>query len=473
MSKVRMSILFSSGSLYVFQLINLAFSMFIARALTPEEIGVYAIVAAISMSSSEFKLLGTGDYLIREQIDKEKIQNTLGVSIISSWIIGVLMLVLAIPLSHFFEQPDIQYLLYLLSIQFWLAPFNSINYALLRKEFDYVKNAAIVWGSRLLQFGSSVVLVLNGYSYFGLAMGMAIGSIVEFLLVLFLRSEKMQFVPRFNNLKPIVKFGSINTFANLIAQQAKLSYDLIIGKIGSPRDVAMYSRGNGLVDFVGHLTLGGLQTVALPYLSKEKTDIVIFRGSYLRASRLALSLLMPILVSAAVLKVELIYVLFGDQWNEAVALVPCIAIWYILVSFHPFAKQALITIGYEKQNLVIQFINFVAVVVNIFVFFEQGLVAITYGLIGVGVIYLILVTITLSKAIGLNWWQYTSHQYKNFAITIIAFLTAFLTRELLVPHYSEITVLICAGITLSLVWLLTVSLMKHEIIDEVRRLVGR
>lgn len=447
--------------------------MFVARVLTPEEIGIFAIVAAIGMSSSEFKLLGTGDYLIREKIDKEKVRSTLGLAIISSWAIAILMISFAGVISRFYEQEDIQYLLYLISIPFWLAPFSSTNFALLRKEFRYVKNTTIGWTSRLGQFGVSIVLILYGYSYFGLAIGIAAGAIFEFLLTLFLRANQMSFVPHFRSIKPILKFGTINTFTNLLIQQTKLSYDLIIGKIGSAADVAIYSKGNGLVDFIGHLTLGGLQNVALPYLSSENGSMANLKTAYLKASRLALSMLLPILVSAAILKYELILLLFGSQWGAAVPLVTYVSIWYLLCNFHPFARQALISRNYEKHFLAIQIINIMLIVSNIFISYKHGLIAISQGLIVVGVVYFILITLTLNFAIGLSFFEYVANQFKNITLTLGCACIAYLLQSLMKGNCSELLIIIGAGVCLSITWILLTFAIKHEISDEIKKLFGK
>ena len=94
MSKVRMALLYSSGSLYVYQLISLFFSMYVARVLTPAEIGLYAIAASITMVSGELKVLGTSDYLIRQKnVTKEMIKASLGLSLLVSGSIGALLVI--------------------------------------------------------------------------------------------------------------------------------------------------------------------------------------------------------------------------------------------------------------------------------------------------------------------------------------------------------------------------------------------
>jgi len=472
MSKIRIALLFSSGSLYIYQVLNLLFSMYIARVLTPAEIGTYAIAAAIAMSSNEFKLLGTGDYLIREKINSTKIKNTLGLSILSSWGIAIILILAANPISEFYNTPPVEYLLYISSISFWLAPFSSINFALLHKEIDYKKNAIIGWSSRLSNFGTSFALLFLGYSYYSLAIGVAVGAIVEFSLTLVFRSKQMEFIPLFNNIKSIFKFGSINTVTNIASQQAKLSFDLIIGRIGTTTDIAFFSRGNGLVDFIAHIILGGLQSIALPYLSanNDKTDDL--RHAYLKSSNLALSLLLPILTVAGLLSYEIIYVLFGKQWESSSQLVPFLILWYLLSNLHPFARQVIIAARMEKQFMMLQIVNLIAVVSSILLLYPSGLLTLSHGLVGVGVLYLILISVMIKQCLNLTLNSYILAMKNNFFIAFICGSITLLISNGFLNDASPIWIIITVAVLLPITWFLTVKYLKHEIHDEIVMLIN-
>ena len=60
MSKIRNAAYLSTLSLYGYQLVNLLFTMFIARAFSPDDLGVYAVAVAFTLISGEVRLLGNG-----------------------------------------------------------------------------------------------------------------------------------------------------------------------------------------------------------------------------------------------------------------------------------------------------------------------------------------------------------------------------------------------------------------------------
>ena len=75
-----------------------------ARLLTPDELGVYAIAGAVVLIASELKLMGTTSYLIREkELTEAKVRSGVGLSIIFSWGLGFSLAASSNYLSLFFD----------------------------------------------------------------------------------------------------------------------------------------------------------------------------------------------------------------------------------------------------------------------------------------------------------------------------------------------------------------------------------
>ena len=117
MSQVRRSVIFSSFTRYSIMLISLASTMVVARLLTPDEIGTYAVASAIIMIINEFRILGAGDYLVREaELSVAKVQSAMGLTILISWSLGVLVFMFAPLASEFFGYPAVLTIFQILSL---------------------------------------------------------------------------------------------------------------------------------------------------------------------------------------------------------------------------------------------------------------------------------------------------------------------------------------------------------------------
>jgi O-antigen/teichoic acid export membrane protein len=468
MSKVRMALLYSSGSLYVYQLISLFFSMYVARVLTPTEIGLYAIAASITMVSGELKVLGTSEYLIRQKnVTKEMIKASLGLSLLVSGSIGALLVIFSQIIASFYNYDDLRLLLLILSLSFFFSPFVAINGALLRKEMDYNRSMIIGWSSKVANFSLSIYLLSSGYSYYSLAIGMSFGLFIELIMSYLFRAKDMHYIPSLKGIKPIFAFGSITTLTNICKRLSKLSPDLILGKLGTTHDVAIFSRGAGFIDFLSHLILGGLQSIALPYLAKANTEIENLKYAYKKATFLALSLLVPILSVAAVASTLLIVLMFGEQWVESGELARNLAIWLILINLHPFAKDILIAKKMEGDYFILEFINLLLTACIIYFGFQYDLQTISYWLILSGVVYFIAVSTLINKAIKMPLLEFCRDFLGIFLLASICTIVSYFIVHIVLYEYTNLIKLLALAIVMPAIWSSLVFQLKLDIRTEI------
>ncbi|PRD39322.1 UNVERIFIED_CONTAM: tagD [Trichonephila clavipes] len=87
----------------------------VARLLTPEEIGIYAISSVVALAFAEFKTLGAGIYLVREKtLDENKVRASLGYS--GSIIVQVILLNFVYRHSSMMYKPSFRGLKPILSL---------------------------------------------------------------------------------------------------------------------------------------------------------------------------------------------------------------------------------------------------------------------------------------------------------------------------------------------------------------------
>ena len=472
MSKVRMALIFSSASLYGYQLLNLFFAIYIARMLTPSELGIYAIAASITMVSGELKILGTGDYLIRQKvISAEIVKASLGLSILVSWSIGIVLIIASSLIAEYYDYKVLKSLLLILSLSFFFSPFIAINGALLRKEMNYKRSMIIGWSSTITNFSLSILLIINGFSYYSLAIGVSFGIFIELLMSYLLRSENMQYWPSLKNVKPIVAFGTVTTLANVCKRLSKLSYDLILGKIGTAHHLAIFSRGAGFIDFLTHLVTGSLKSVALPYLAEANTDPVNLKSAYQKATLLATSLLIPILTVAAISGNSIIVLLFGEQWQESGSLTTNLAIWLALSNLQPFAKEILIARKLEREYFLLELGNLLIISAFIITGFQYGLATIAQLFIVAGGLYFIATSFLVNKAIDFSIYEFLKVFYKNSLLTIVCGISAYFLTHVIMDEYSNAIKILSLSMIMPIIWLLTVIKLKLEILDEIHNLL--
>ncbi|AOY87509.1 polysaccharide biosynthesis protein [Marinobacter salinus] len=479
MSRVRKALLHSSLSQYGARLIGLATTMIVARLLTPEEIGVFAIASAIVTVLSEFKLLGAADYLIREkELSEQKIRQALGLTVLISWGLGITVAFSGVTVAGFYNVEAIETLFYILSINFFLAPFISIPIALVNREFNFRLVLLVNFAGSVASLVSTIVLIKMGFGYYALAWALAVKTLIELLVVLFSSESSLYWKPSFSNVKEIAIFGFYNSGSNLLKRGVKIIPDLVIGKMGTPAQVGLFSRGLGFVDFIAGTLFMGVSPVVLPYLSEVKREQGNILDAYTRAVLMLSAVIWPVLTVAAIASLPTIRIFFGPQWDAAAPVASFMALWLILRTTHNFSNNLLVAVDRERLMLFKELIILVAAVALVIISFPLGLNAVAGSFLVLGVIEIGLVSWILRNALGLKVMKFFGALLPNVIISIVCGLATW-AISFVVPFSADNAWKPVGAIALCLpiIWLTSLFLLRHPLATELgflfRRTIAR
>ncbi|WP_339800271.1 oligosaccharide flippase family protein [uncultured Marinobacter sp.] len=473
MASVRKAILYSSVTRYTMRFLGLASAMIVARLLTPEEIGTFAIASAIVMVMSEFRLLGAGSYLVREkELTDEKVRSATGLTVLISWGLGILIWLTAPVVAGFYELEAIALIFRILSISFFLAPFISIPTSLLMREFRFRELFVVKIYATVVNISTTIGLILLGFSFYALAWGYTIGIVVELMLITFYRPKCMPWRPIFSGLGAIARFGVYNSLANFLRKGVVTAPDMIIGKVGSTAQVGLFSRGLGFIEFVSQTMLAGVSPVVLPYLSDVKRTGGDINRAYIQSGVLLGGLLWPVLAVASVVSLPAILLFFGHQWVASAPYATLIAYWAMLRAVHWFSSDLMIARGFEKLMVVKEGIVFTLHFVLILMLFPHGLQAVAAGFVLSGLADLLITTWALNRYLGLKPLAMLLAWRQNVLITILCGLLAYSCYSLaLLNGQGPLIGLLLVALVMPGAWLAMIMMLKHPLKPEVERIL--
>ncbi|MTI79112.1 MAG: lipopolysaccharide biosynthesis protein [Marinobacter sp.] len=471
MSQVRRSVIFSSFTRYSIMLISLASTMVVARLLTPDEIGTYAVASAIIMIINEFRILGAGDYLVREaELSVAKVQSAMGLTILISWSLGVLVFMFAPLASEFFGYPAVLTIFQILSLNFFLAPLVSIPFALLTRDmkFNLLFRAEVLAVTTNLFV--TVSLIYAGMSYYSLAWGHTASTIILFvLLTLFLRPERMSYRPRFKGISEIASLGIFNSLANILRKATVTVPDIVIGKMGTTYQVGIFSKGLGFVQFLSQTLMMGVSPVALPYLSGARREGGDVRFAYQRASVLLGGMVWPVLAVGSLASLPAIRLFFGDQWDAAAPLASSLAIWAALRSVHWFSNEVLLAVHQEKIMALKDALVFGVLLVGIVLAFSGGLERIAQVFVLAGFIEVALISWVLRVYIALPFLPFLRVWLPNIFIAGGCALATLGLKKIVdfseAPPWQPAILL---AVVMPPIWLILLYIFRHPLYLEFR-----
>lgn len=398
MGSIRTAVVFSSLTRFTIRFIGMATTIAIARLLTPEEIGTYAIASAIVMLLVEFRMLGAGNFLVREpQIDEDRVRSALGLTVLICGTLGVAILAASVPVANIYGISDLAPIFAILSVSFFVAPYISIPTALLSRDLAFGIQFYVRVAASVVNAVAVISLILLDFSYFSLAIAQTMGALTQFVILLWIRPNGMQYIPRFTGMKPVAQVGIFSSMAHLLRKSQVALPDMIIGKIGTTSQVGMFSRGLGFIEFLSQTVFNSIQPVALPYMAKSRREAGRVSDAYMKASVLTGALLIPVLGVASLSSLPAIRFMFGDQWDAAAPVASWLAIWAMLRSVHWFASDMLLAVGREGVMLVRESLTFVLLVPAIILLYPGGLESIAKGFTLVGVVEILITTLLVNK----------------------------------------------------------------------------
>ncbi|MBU3005716.1 oligosaccharide flippase family protein [Paraglaciecola arctica] len=474
MSKVRKALKFSIVATYIAKIINLITVVVIARILTPEELGVYAIAAAMVMVVDVLKSFGVSSYIIKkDEIVKDDIRSALGLNVLITSSLGLLIIVMAKPLEIYYEYNHIAELLWLLSISFFVSPFFGNGMALLARNFEFKSRVKVSLTSQVFELIITITFISMGFSYFSIAIGVALKSLLQIVLIRLYQTKDMCWRPQFHGMSRIAKFGLFVTLSNLFERLTLISTDLIIGKLGTPSMVAYFSRGLGFIEFLTGTITQGISPVTMPFLAEKKRLGQALEPAYYHASKLLGAILLPVLLVAGVASYPVIILFFGEQWVESASLVSTLCLWGVFRNIHALSPSLLVTTGHERHLFTRNLVLFILTGFGVYLSFPFGLQGIAAAITTVAFIGFVYTTLLLKFVLDFSLSKFVISQVPNIIICTACYSSAYLSSQLI--DFEKAPILLSFSVLIPLVtlaWLLTLWLTKHTLLHELKRMFG-
>src|SRR5258706_9149173 len=126
-SRVRRALLISFAQNYGVLVLQFAASIFIARVLTPGEMGIFSVATVLVGIAHNFRDFGVANYVIQEkELTEDRIRSALGIAILVAWLLAAAMALLSGPMAEFYREPGVRSVMLVLALNFMLIPFGSV-----------------------------------------------------------------------------------------------------------------------------------------------------------------------------------------------------------------------------------------------------------------------------------------------------------------------------------------------------------
>ncbi len=349
---VRRGLAWMSLSQGGFFLLQFGGSVVLARLLTPYEMGVYAVAAAITGVLSAIQAFGLAGFVVREHdLSPELLASTFTVNAGLAALLSAAVAALSTFGGHFLHEPGVQQVMLVLALLPPLGAFEFVPSTSLERRGRF-KAIALVSLARMLSATSLTVgLAFAGFSYMSIAYGNLAGAVVSLACFNVAGRRHVSLRLSLAEWRRITRFGFQMMAISGVNAMSGRAAEFLMGRLLGLSALGLYSRAsslNGLLWDNIHLVIGRVVFVDLADLRRRGVSL---RAGYLRTVETVTALLWPAFAGFAVLAAPLIETVYGERWIgaarplsllsvAAIVLVSITMTWEIFVVCHETGRQA-------------------------------------------------------------------------------------------------------------------------------------
>ena len=471
MPSIKKALFFSFANNYLSLVINFISVLVIARLLTPGEIGTFSIAAAFFGITHMLRDFGISNYIVQEkELTKEKLAAAFTLSLGLCYSLAGVFFVFSHQIADFFNEPATADVFNLLAINLLLIPFGTLTLSLLKRDLHFDKLTIINTCSNLVNAATAISLAVHGYSVLSLAFASLAGTITTVAVAQFFRPPELPKLPGLSKLRTVYRFGWKMSLSNVFTYLENASPDLIIGKLLGPTSVAFFNRASATTTLFSKLISAGLNPFLQSYLSQLNREGKNTQVAFKKATEYTILLAWPFFGFIAFNPVQIITVLYGEQWLPAVPFVWVFALGYSFLLLTSNLEIYLTSVGKAKELLRITAILTLVKIGILTSFSFVSLSAAVYSTLLLIPIRWFIYTASIHQHIGIKTKDYLIFAKLPFLITLLIGLASmafnYVSLHLFTGDISIYIDLIVRLIGTGIIWLACLYIFRHPLLCE-------
>jgi O-antigen/teichoic acid export membrane protein len=447
--------------------LRLAALIILARLISPADFGVMTAAMIVINFAQIFSWVGIGPSIIQiPELKSTHIRTGLVISVLFGLITGVIVWFLAPAIAFLLKTSEVIRVLRILSIIFPITGFAVISESLLRRAFKFNKIAIADLFSFGLGYGIvSVVLALHGYGYYSLVGGVVAQYTIRACLLSLMQGEwtwRLSF--NLSAAKELFNLGGGFTCAQILNYIALQGDYFIVGRYLGMTALGFYNRSYSLMTSALKLFNQILGGVLFPTMARVQEEPEKLRTAFRRSISITSIVLIPISLAIYVMAPEIILVLLGPQWEQAVVPFKILTLGMYFRTSYKISGTLTQALGAVYRNAARQAIYAGAVLGGAFIGQYWGLRGVACGVLLALFIQFCVMSQLALKLMSFSFYDFVRAHFYALRLGILFYIQSWILVNIL-RLYKVPAIIIIASLILTLCASLALLLfVKNEYI---------
>lgn len=316
---LRRAAIINASAKYSNLVLTLLFNAVLSRILTPEDYGIVAVISVFTVLFQQFADMGFGTAVIQNRdLTKKDIDNIFSMTVYFAVILATVFFLFSYPISLVYNNMIYIKLGLILSGSLFFTTLNMIPNAVLMRNHEFSLAGKRIVIVSLFSYAITVVLAINDYKYYSLALQSLIFSIINFLWNYSYSRNKFYFRFNLSSIKMVFGYSMYQFGASFINYFQRNLDNLLIGRFIGSIQLGFYNKSYTLASYpISNVTMV-ISPVLHPIFAARQDDKEFIHEKYTSV----IKILSLIGVFASVLLYntaeEAIIIMFGHQWIQSI-----------------------------------------------------------------------------------------------------------------------------------------------------------
>jgi teichuronic acid exporter len=350
------NIIVLGGYSYFTQFIGFLATIILSRLLLPAEYGFVALITVFTGFISSFSDTGLSYIIIRSDYNKLFHGIIHYLAILIGLVLALIVILLAYPISVFYENPALVLPTIILSSNFILRSFITVPFGILSKELKFNILGFIELVCSILEVLFMILFAYLQFSYWALIIPGIIGNFIRIGLYYYYVPLKFKILkPKYlrvglRKAKSIIGNLSISNLLNYWAGNAD---NLIIGKVFGSQSLGIYNRAYKILNLANGVLSNLFGKVLYPSLKKLSSEGGDVNKEYMNT--LGVISLMNFPVSAVLIFFSrpLVRILWSETWIQVADILPYVGILILVQTLNNTTGNIFILKGKERLMMIL------------------------------------------------------------------------------------------------------------------------
>jgi PST family polysaccharide transporter len=298
------------------QLLQYLTTLILVGLISPDEFGIMAMAVIVIGFLDIFLDLGTSAAIIQIQDPSEELKSSVfWLNVLIGLVIAAVIFFSSPVLASIYNSPEVQPVLKVLSITFFISAFSILQKTLLEKEFQFQKLSVIELISSALGFSVAIVMAFNGFGVWSLVFQVLVNTLISTMLI-WIRSEwRPKFHLRLIDIRTISNFSLNLVGFNVINYFARNGDYFLIGKYLGDRELGHYYLAYRILLYPIRNITAVISRVLYPSYSQIQNDNIKISSVFTNTTNAIALITFPMMAGIAAVSFVFTDIFFSGSWN--------------------------------------------------------------------------------------------------------------------------------------------------------------